>query len=293
MMSVHFEPLRPPASLASSSFGMPVRRDFLVPSVFLRSLDCFDCAKQRIDSRTPQLSASLKNLSDGWHFEPKADCFSVMFSLVCESKAGFSMRQLMKTRSCPLTWFGLSTFSSPLCFFLRCSRTRSTTWSATWLTCVPPLLVAIELTKETCANPSSDAATATSHRSPTFSKTRGTASAACLGPRKRSTYDLKSATGSFFPFRYTLTDECVQPAMSYARRSISATMSSSMADMPNLARSGTQLILVKSSLAAALISGLDCAVMLSLHFILKRLPSAESEVSTTNSDEKMLASLAP
>ena len=46
---------------------MPVRRDFLVPSVFLRSLDCFDCAKERIDSRTPQLSASLKNLSDGWH----------------------------------------------------------------------------------------------------------------------------------------------------------------------------------------------------------------------------------
>ena len=41
--------------------------------------------------------------------EPKALCLSVMFSLVCESKAGFSMRQLMKTRRCPLTWFGLST----------------------------------------------------------------------------------------------------------------------------------------------------------------------------------------
>ena len=32
--------------------------------------------------------------------EPKALCLSVMFSLVCESKAGFSMRQLTKTLRC-------------------------------------------------------------------------------------------------------------------------------------------------------------------------------------------------
>eukprot|EP00962_Isochrysis_galbana_P036428 scaffold12591_cov102-Isochrysis_galbana.AAC.4 len=55
----------------------------------------------------------------------------------------------------------------------------------------------------TCVKPSSDAATATSHRSPTFSKTRGMASGACFGPRKRSMYDLKSRTGSCLPFRNT------------------------------------------------------------------------------------------
>ena len=31
------------------------------------------------------------------HLEPNALCLSVMFSLVCESKAGFSTRQLTKT----------------------------------------------------------------------------------------------------------------------------------------------------------------------------------------------------
>ena len=38
---------------------------------------------------------------------------------------------------------------------------------------MPPLVVAIELTNENCWKPSSDAATHTSQRSPTFSVTRG------------------------------------------------------------------------------------------------------------------------
>ena len=38
---------------------------------------------------------------------------SVMHSLVCESNAGFSIRQLTKTRRCPLTCEALSVFSRP------------------------------------------------------------------------------------------------------------------------------------------------------------------------------------
>eukprot|EP00962_Isochrysis_galbana_P036429 scaffold12591_cov102-Isochrysis_galbana.AAC.5 len=36
-----------------------------------------------MDSSTPHESASLKNLSEGTHLDPKADALSVMFSLVC------------------------------------------------------------------------------------------------------------------------------------------------------------------------------------------------------------------
>ena len=52
-------------------------------------------------------------------------------------------------------------------------RIADSTWSATCATCVPPLVVAIELTNENCWKPSSLGAIATSHRSDTFSKTRG------------------------------------------------------------------------------------------------------------------------
>ena len=71
-------------------------------------------------------------------------------------------------------------------------------------------------------------------------------------------------------------------------------MSSSSASIPNLARSGTNEIFVQSSpLALSLIDGLPQISMLSFHTCLYLLPSDESAVSTVNSDEKMLASLAP
>ena len=90
-----------------------------------------------------------------------------------------------------------------------------------------------------------------------------------------------------------MTDECVQPAMSYARRVKSAQMSSSSVSMPNLGRSGTQVILVHPSVLPSLIVGLPTFIMLSLKTCLNFLPSLASAVSTMNSDEKMLASFAP
>ena len=59
-----------------------------------------DCAKARIESTTPHESTSLRNLSEKVHLEPKADCLSVMFSFVCESNVGFSIKQLTKTLRC-------------------------------------------------------------------------------------------------------------------------------------------------------------------------------------------------
>ena len=82
MMSEHLQPFLPPASLASSSFEMPVSRAFFAPSVFLRSFDCLLCANERMASSTPQLSTSLKNLSEKVHLEPNADGLSVMYSFV-------------------------------------------------------------------------------------------------------------------------------------------------------------------------------------------------------------------
>ena len=84
---------------------------------------------------------------------------------------------------------------------------------------------------------------------------------------------------------YTLTLECVVPAMSYARRSMSATMSSSSVSIPNLSRSGTQLIRVQSLPVDALMSGSLLERMLSRKTCLNFFPSAESDVSTTNSRE--------
>ena len=55
-MSVHLSLLRPPASLASSSLGMPTRRPRLAPSVFFSSLLCLKAAKASTLSTTPVLS---------------------------------------------------------------------------------------------------------------------------------------------------------------------------------------------------------------------------------------------
>jgi hypothetical protein len=63
--------------------------------------------------------------------------------------------------------------------------------------------------------------------------------------------------------------------------------------MPNLAKSGTHVTRVQSSLHPSLIVGLPTTFMLSLNTCLYFLPSFESAVSTTNSCEKMLASFAP
>mmetsp|Transcript_20160 Transcript_20160/g.60378 ORF Transcript_20160/g.60378 Transcript_20160/m.60378 type:complete len:244 (+) Transcript_20160:88-819(+) len=174
-ISVHSAEFLPPASFASSSFGMPVSREtLLVPALsFLpRSTLVFASAAMRIKSTMPELVTSSRNLSDSSQRDPNLDCFVVSVSLVCESKAGFSTRHLMKTHRWALTWCGrMSTprLTISLLFCFAFSRTASTIWSDTCATCVPPRMVQIEFTKLTCWKPPSVKLKHTSHLSEHFS----------------------------------------------------------------------------------------------------------------------------
>jgi hypothetical protein len=49
------------------------------------------------------LASFVKNFSEISHFEPKVDGLEVKVSFVCESKAGFSIRQFMKAHRFCLT----------------------------------------------------------------------------------------------------------------------------------------------------------------------------------------------
>ena len=127
----------PPASLASSSLGIPVRRVFFAPSCFFSSLDCLNEAQERICSTTPLVIIFFIVVSAQTYLLPKfaARVFSV--SLVCESNAGFSISALTKTQRWFLTCVAFK-FLQLFSFFLIFSRSFDATSSATALTCVPP-----------------------------------------------------------------------------------------------------------------------------------------------------------
>mmetsp|Transcript_98086 Transcript_98086/g.245798 ORF Transcript_98086/g.245798 Transcript_98086/m.245798 type:complete len:237 (+) Transcript_98086:1997-2707(+) len=139
-MSVHSAEFLPPASLASSNFGTPVNLDTLPVLAFnflpKSSLD-FARAAIKIRSMTPQLATSSRNLSDNSHLEPNFDVFVIRVSFVCESKAGFSTRHLMKTHKWARMWCGLMS-TPPFTFSFACaltfSRIASTIWSETCVT---------------------------------------------------------------------------------------------------------------------------------------------------------------
>mmetsp|Transcript_2795 Transcript_2795/g.7233 ORF Transcript_2795/g.7233 Transcript_2795/m.7233 type:complete len:254 (-) Transcript_2795:932-1693(-) len=174
-ISVHSREFLPPASLASSSFGTPVSRATL-PVFTLRRFprSTFDLASAaiRMRSTTPQDTTSFRNFSDSSHLEPNFDCFVMSVSLVCESKAGFSTRHLMKTQMWFRTWCALMS-TPPLTFCLLSALTfsmiASTIWSDTCATWVPPRMVQMEFTKLTCWKPPSVRLRHTSHRSEHFS----------------------------------------------------------------------------------------------------------------------------
>ena len=100
-MRVQCSELRPPASLASSSLGMPVSLVAFLPSDFFISLLCLKDAQERICSTIPLLIICLMTLSLAWYLLPKLDARVLSVSLVCESNAGFSMRALTNTQR----WF--------------------------------------------------------------------------------------------------------------------------------------------------------------------------------------------
>ncbi len=94
-----------------------------------------------------------------------------------ESNAGFSISALTKTNMWLRTWCPL--ICTPLFFLLASSATWFATWSTIAMTCCPPLIVQIELAKDTCWNCPSDSVTHTSQRGSQRSNERGASSSVC------------------------------------------------------------------------------------------------------------------
>ena len=84
----------------------------------------------RGEERVSLLLTCLMNFSLRTQVDPKDFTFSVMFSFVCESKVGFSMRQFTNTHRWPFMWNGFRSIP-PLFFFFAASRSFETTWSTT------------------------------------------------------------------------------------------------------------------------------------------------------------------
>mmetsp|Transcript_84091 Transcript_84091/g.265457 ORF Transcript_84091/g.265457 Transcript_84091/m.265457 type:complete len:267 (-) Transcript_84091:718-1518(-) len=165
----------PPASLASSSLGIPITR--VVFFVLLRiwrdmSTFCFALTQSKMSSTTPLFMTCFMNLSESSQLLPNLLCLVVSVSFVWESKAGFSMRQLMKTRRWFLTCEGLMSIPPRFLPFTT-FKMVSTSWSDTCETCVPPLIVLIEFTKLTCWKLPSERLKATSQRLLQTSCTQG------------------------------------------------------------------------------------------------------------------------
>ena len=229
--------------------------------------------------------------------EPNADGLSVSVSFVWLSNEGLTIWQLTKIHSCCRTWFALT--AVPFLPFDTCSRMRATICCSTCSTCLPPLIVAMLFTNDTCRAVPSDTAKPTSHTRPLFSLWSNTtvgfgfAASSLLGLpliswiacTYISTYCLKFLILSRSPFRNTLTPLTV-PAMSYTRFISSASVSASMPSMWKSARSGLKVMHVYSSLRVFLvIFGSDFSCMCCEKTCLYLSSRSRSAVSTMNSVE--------
>ncbi len=93
--------------------------------------------------------------------DPKFAVVVVSVYFVCESKLGFSIKQLINILIWFLIWNGFIAIS--LAFFFKFGIIFSTIWSMIWFTCDPPLVVQIPLTNENCWNWPYDFVTITLH----------------------------------------------------------------------------------------------------------------------------------
>mmetsp|Transcript_2800 Transcript_2800/g.7255 ORF Transcript_2800/g.7255 Transcript_2800/m.7255 type:complete len:236 (-) Transcript_2800:562-1269(-) len=168
-MSVQSQPFLPPASFASSSFGMPSTRLPLPPVLAFLSICAVILAwASEMTAETTSVFSTTSSMKARLIAQvlPKLEALSVICSLVWELKAGFSTRQLMKTQSWFFTWMGLISEPLPASFFAL-AWMASTSWSTTCATWVPPFGVLMALTKLLCWKPSpSERATRTSQRLP-------------------------------------------------------------------------------------------------------------------------------
>ncbi|KNC30432.1 hypothetical protein FF38_07463 [Lucilia cuprina] len=86
-MKPHRDEFLVPASLASSSLGIPLILVDFLPPVLAISFSALNLAQDKTDSTMPDLDTALMNFSVMAALEPKLFACRVMFSLVCESKS--------------------------------------------------------------------------------------------------------------------------------------------------------------------------------------------------------------
>ena len=95
---VHLSAVREPASLASSSLGIPSNfYFFLAPPIFKSLAFSRACDIAKMLSTMPESNISFKNFSESSTLLPKLLDLEASVSLVCPSNAGFSIRQFTKT----------------------------------------------------------------------------------------------------------------------------------------------------------------------------------------------------
>ena len=91
-----------PASFASSNFEIPFNLFVFLPVCL--PFNCWSALNfeyANTESTMPHFSSCLVNLSENEHLEPNLFICKVMFSFVCESKVGLTIRQLTNNQM----WF--------------------------------------------------------------------------------------------------------------------------------------------------------------------------------------------
>ena len=145
-MRVHSRDLAVPAQSASSSFVMPRMVVRFFPSVFFASRIVLASKRNLASSISPSFTRPSMSLPEYSGREPNSAGGVVRYSLLCESKLGFTMVEFRKSTTEFLSCPGLmSTF-----FFLATSQKSVRTFRVTDSTCFPPFLVWTPLTKDRC-----------------------------------------------------------------------------------------------------------------------------------------------
>ena len=96
-MRVHSFDFAVPAIMASSSFVIPRMVDRFFPSVFLVSRRDLASRRNLASSRSPSLASPSMSLPLYSGFDPNSAAGVVRNSLLCESKLGFTMVELMNS----------------------------------------------------------------------------------------------------------------------------------------------------------------------------------------------------
>ena len=160
-MSVHRPDWAVPALLASSSFGIPVILLLRAPpSVLASSFISLNFESAVSSSETPVFKTFLTKVLGISNLDPKSGALRVHSDLTWLEKVGFSRVAFTKMANVFLTCWGLS-----LIFLAISSIIPEAMSDAAWSTCVPPLVVQIPFTNDTCCIPSSEGPTHTDQRS--------------------------------------------------------------------------------------------------------------------------------